>query len=961
MTALGAGCKLPRLLAGVLFWLAAAWVAPAAWAANVLFLSTTEPSTTGIDYLNNTWAAISSQATAAGFTPIDRRGALSNATTPLSIPTGTQLIVVETVYTATNSARMADLVNILKTRPDLAIVAFLDGCSSCNVAYNLQPFFNAVNSIRPPTWSPMALGPFYDPLYTAYLNTASLYQSTFAAAGLNSFAAGAYTPINNVPRDYALYTRTAPPASPSDPASNVVGFFMPQTASNNGQGACVFLTADASEFQTSLAPASQFTAIAKAFIAAATDPNGACKQPAAGAPDLSATLAEPDGLVVGAAAPMTLTVTNSGLPGIVASTNGQVAVTLPTGLELVPGSLPAGCTAATVYNFTCTLPGLVPGASKEFDFQVTAPAPLSGKSATATVSGVTGEINTANNSFTLENIATSNGHPDLMVTLTGSHTLSVGIPAMMTLTVGNSDLPGVTASLDGGLVTATLSPNLQFVIDAAHPLPAGCTATATSMTCPVSALNPGESQSFDFYAVAPDPILTETAISVTVTGGGTDVDQANNTTSLGNIVAMSPDLSVTLAEPNGLVTGANAPMTLTVTNSGLPGIVASIDGQVAVTLPTELELVPGSLPAGCTAATVSSFTCTLPGLAPGASKEFDFQVTAPAPLSGKSATATVSGVTGETNTANNSFTLENIATSNGNPDLAVTLTGEHALPVRVPSKVTLTVSNSDLPGVTPSLDGGLVTATLPPNLHFVIDTTHPLPAGCTVTGASITCPVPALGRGDERSFDFYVIAPDPILTETAISATVTGGGNDVDQANNTTSLGNIVSTGSPDLLVEVTGPGTVPVNTPAPVTITVSNSDKPGVAAATAGDVEVTLPPGFALVPGSLPAACMAPASGFITCHVTNLQPGQSVDFDFKIIATSPAASGSITVEVDWDVAGPGGITSRARSDVSTLNISVAATSAAAVPAPGGLALALLTLSLAGSAAACFRRKKSRA
>jgi len=330
--------------------------------------------------------------------------------------------------------------------------------------------------------------------------------------------------------------------------------------------------------------------------------------------------------------------------------------------------------------------------------------------------------------------------------------------------------------------------------------------------------------------------------------------------------------------------------------------------------------------------------------------EFDFQVTAPAPLSNASATATISGVTGETNTANNTFTLENIATSNGHPDLAVTLTGAHALSVRAPSMLTLTVSNSDLPGVTASLADGLVTATLPPNLQFVIDAAHPLPAGCTATATSMTCPVSALDPGTSQSFDFYVIAPDPILIETAISATITGGGTDLDQANNTTSLGNIVSTGSPDLLVEVTGSSTLPVNTPSPMTITVSNSNKPGVATATAGDVEVTLPAGFALVPGSLPAACTITASGF-TCHIANLEPGQSVDFDFQIIVTG-WARGSITVGVDWD---PGVGTGRARSDLFVLEIS--SDEPVFVPALNNLALLILALTVASGAAVGMRRK----
>jgi hypothetical protein len=343
---------------------------------------------------------------------------------------------------------MNELINILKTRSDLAIVAFLDGC--CSVAGNLQPFFNAMNAIRPSSWASMSLGSYDASTYTAYLNTASLYASTFANAGLSQFNAGAYTPINSVPQDYALYTLSVLPASPPATVNNVIGFFMPQAASNNGQGACVFLTSDASAFDPGMT-ATQYSSIAKAFTSAALDPNGACKQPVSNVPDLSARLTQVDGPIVGIPSNMSLTVTNSGLPGVVASSDGTVAVTLPTGLALI--NPPSGCTATatgtTTTGFTCPVAALQPGGDTTFNFQVLASAPLTNVAAVTTVSGVTGEVNTGDNTFTLSGISTTGGTPDLSVALTGLTDLAVRTPSTVTLTVSNSDQLGVIASEEG--------------------------------------------------------------------------------------------------------------------------------------------------------------------------------------------------------------------------------------------------------------------------------------------------------------------------------------------------------------------------------------------------------------------------------------------------------------------------------------------------------------------------------
>jgi hypothetical protein len=415
----------------------------------------------------------------------------------------------------------------------------------------------------------------------------------------------------------------------------------------------------------------------------------------------------------------------------------------------------------------------------------------------------------------------------------------------------------------------------------------------------------------------------------------------------------SPDLAVSLAEPDGLAVGVAAPMTLTVTNSGLPGVIASTSGgQVAVTLPAGLALV--APPSGCTATGTAGFSCPLAALDPGASAVFDFQVMAAAPLSNVQATATVSGVPAEVDLSNNSFTLSGISTTNGAPDLAVALSGATDLAVRVPSQVTLTVSNSDLPGVTASLGGAQVSATIPADLQLVVDADHPLPAGCTASGQTLTCDVGALNPGANQAFPFYVMAPEPILVDTAIAATVSGGGNDMDTANNTTALGDIVSTGSPDLSVALAGAQVLPVNTPSPMTLAVSNSAAPGVATATNGQVTVTLPAGLTLVDGSLPDGCTATSASSFSCTVANLAPGADTDFGFEVVASGAGISGAITASTSWDVAGQG-----ATEPVSSnlLDVSVASAGVQDVPALSDLALALLALTLAAAAVAALRRK----
>lgn len=256
--------------------------------AQMLFLSTAELSVPdGLSAVNRAYSAFGAEATARSLTMVDRRGALSGATSVAADIAAAKVLVVMTVYQPTAAARMAELATALQSRPDLLVVSLIDGC--CSQPDNINAFMTAVNTVVPPAWG--ALTPVYvNANVTAPLNTASLYQAPFSAAGLSSLVGGYYSSIRSVPSDYALYLDPAPaPATPAG-TSNAYGFFLPQQASNGGRGACLFTVSDASPYL--VGGAAQWAGIASAFTTAGLDPAGACRMAPAAA-DMPATAAVP--------------------------------------------------------------------------------------------------------------------------------------------------------------------------------------------------------------------------------------------------------------------------------------------------------------------------------------------------------------------------------------------------------------------------------------------------------------------------------------------------------------------------------------------------------------------------------------------------------------------------------------------------------------------------------------------
>ena len=393
-----------KLFKALALWCACAFFAASAHAQGTLLFVTTQddplppPGVTdgggGAVAIANARTAFQAQATAAGLTFDDATNELSGSASIAAKLASAKMVVLLTIYGPADAARMGEVKAALETRPDLSMLAFVDGC--CSQPANIDTFVPYINGIKP--WAASVTTIYESGGVTAPRNPGSPYGNSFPA----SLDGGWYGSMAGVPPAYALY---------NDPrtAGAAYGLFVPQAASKGGAGACLFMLSDVSPFAADFgSQPAQSNAIAQAFASAALDPAGACKQPAAGVPDLAVTVTGPASLTPGTSAIYTLAVAN---PGVVASTATTVTMTLPPGLT-VTGTLPAGCTAgAGGTSVTCNVGALtaadptaappVAGGSVSFPIQVVAAAGAAGGNATATVPNQTGEVNTANNTAAL--------------------------------------------------------------------------------------------------------------------------------------------------------------------------------------------------------------------------------------------------------------------------------------------------------------------------------------------------------------------------------------------------------------------------------------------------------------------------------------------------------------------------------------------------------------------------------
>ena len=230
--------------------------------------------------------------------------------------------------------------------------------------------------------------------------------------------------------------------------------------------------------------------------------------------------------------------------------------------------------------------------------------------------------------------------PDLLVAWSGPTTGQSGLPLSLTLTVTNG---GASANTDG---TLTVPMPVGMQLNPAS-LPANCTAVGTtSFSCVLAALAPTANTAIVFSATPTQ--VGGLSMNAAITGVTNETNTANNTSPWALVIS-APDLGVTWAGPNTGPLGIAMGFTLTIANDG---IVPNTNGTLTVPMPAGMQLVPGSLPANCTATGTTAFTCSLSVLAPGANTGIAFSAI-PLQEGNLAMTATISGVMGEVNLANN--------------------------------------------------------------------------------------------------------------------------------------------------------------------------------------------------------------------------------------------------------------------------------------------------------------------
>ena len=374
------------------------FAAPASAAAgNLVYMSGNSSLNTPTDY--------QTPAEAAGLTFIDGSSAwLSGATLPIDADTKVVVIGLlgELITTPIPANSVAQLASIMKNRPDLAVVLNVETCCAPEQAV----FPTLLQAVEPAGWNvglaaaTCCKAPQPLEQRTATLNPASPLAAYFSS--LPQFATGWYSPMTNVPTDYALYVNTdtdAGGATTSPATSNAVTLVIPWALSSNGGGACVILSSDASQMadDSGSTQGEGFTgpAVATAFVNAALDPHGVCAYTPQPTIAVTMTPSSTLGLNDGDAISYAITVSNA---GITTAANVTVTDALPPGIN---ASTPDAWTCASTPDGLCprasgasgngaldeTLASLSPGQSVTFTLSGTAPSALDTVTNTVSVTG----------------------------------------------------------------------------------------------------------------------------------------------------------------------------------------------------------------------------------------------------------------------------------------------------------------------------------------------------------------------------------------------------------------------------------------------------------------------------------------------------------------------------------------------------------------------------------------------
>ncbi|WP_223585902.1 DUF11 domain-containing protein [Microbacterium sp. OVT16B] len=574
-------------------------------------------------------------------------------------------------------------------------------------------------------------------------------------------------------------------------------------------------------------------------------------------------------LVAGRPATFTITVTNNG-----PQTGTGVTVTdaIPAGLTNVQAT-PSGGSCTVGGTVTCSLPDLAVGASATITLTGTVSPTLNPGAAltnTASVAGSRFDPNQSNNTATAS--GTLNAEADLSIVKTFLPTAPVaGDDVTYTLTVHNA---GPSEARDVR-ITDPLDPATAFV--SATPQQGTCSLSGDVIGCLLGTLAPNATVTVTVVAHLDPDAVAAVQNSASVTSSTPDPDPSNNVDSTSFDPTIIADLAVTKTASAAQVSaGGTVTYTLVVTNNGASDAVNAVLDD---TLPAGLTVSSVATTSGsCATPSPSRIQCTWADLPNGASSTVTLQalVAADAPTGTLTNTASVASPAEDSNPSNNSDSADVEVVQSA--DISVVKTADAQAVPGGAFGYTLTVTNGG-----PSVARGVVlTDTLPAG--FTLGAT---PAGCTLTGSTLTCPL-----GDLTVGQIVTVRLDGTIAESATgtltnTATVTSPTPDPDPSDNTSTVDKPL-TPSADVVVEkTTSTPSVPLQGEASFVITVRN-DGPSTAAGVV--VDDAVPVGLATTGATPSVGTWSAADSRWT--VGTLLPGESATLT---VTAQVVATGSMT------------------------------------------------------------------
>ena len=319
-----------------------------AFAQKVLMLTTSEVASDAIQATNNLQSEFESVVGAANLTRmsvLNNANAISQATFT-NAPGPYDIVIVSSTYISIDSTNWTVIQNAIANRWANSIVFFVDGCCEATNGANAAKMVSALNGGAATSFS---LGSSLSGFARFPLNTNSPYAPSFA--GLNPFAGGDITYINNVPASNALYLAAGTPPASFPPAgsaltNNVYGLLIPTGPSTSGNGACVFAVVDVSPFVNAAPGYTPWSEnqgkVGPAFVNAATSENGAC-----GLPKVTKSFDKADIYLGGTGNTSVLTINiSNGTPNAINNVN--LTDNLPAPLQIGAGAVSNTCTGGTL-------------------------------------------------------------------------------------------------------------------------------------------------------------------------------------------------------------------------------------------------------------------------------------------------------------------------------------------------------------------------------------------------------------------------------------------------------------------------------------------------------------------------------------------------------------------------------------------------------------------------------------